>query len=53
MLMATLVTKQQVLHDMLPEKDRQIVDVPCDAEVMKEVRDLKYFVGAQDTTTYT
>lgn len=28
----------QVLSDMLPDKDRQIVDVPCDAEVMKEVR---------------
>ena len=27
-----------MLHDMLPEKDRQIVDVPCDEEVMKEVR---------------
>lgn len=27
----------QVLSDMLPEKDRQIVDVPVDARVMKEV----------------
>lgn len=29
--------KEEVLSDMLPEKDRQVVDVPCDQEVMKEV----------------
>ncbi|CAN0023275.1 unnamed protein product, partial [Ectocarpus sp. 12 AP-2014] len=32
--------KEEVLSDMLPDKDRQIVDVPCDAEVMKEVAEL-------------
>lgn len=35
--------KEEVLSDMLPEKDRQMVDVPCDAEIMKEVCTIIYF----------
>lgn len=29
---------RQVLSELLPGKDRQIVDVPCDPKIMKEVR---------------